>query len=224
MGVPAEIEGGAGHLKKLRKWLTSPPSATTKMTLHQVGDPPLVLGTWRRDELVAALADVIYERMSEAFAEDDRPETTFVLVFEADEPPALAAPKFNFRKRAPPIDVDNAGQIARMLDGSEKGSIMVAQGSALAVARLFVSAQQQSQEALIRALTIVTDRMEAAEERAARYRDERDDAMEMALQRRVEEADTENAAPRELTEAQKKVLELGERAITLAMMRWGQGQ
>jgi hypothetical protein len=221
MGVPAEIEGGAGHLKKLRKWLTSPPSATTKMTLHQVGSPAL-LGTWRRDELVDALADVIYERMSDAFLEDERPETTFVLVFEADEPPALAAPKFNFRKRAPPIDVDNAGQIARMLDGSEKGSIMVAQGSALAVARLFVSAQQQSQEALIRALTIVTDRMEAAEERAARYRDERDEAMEMAMQRREVESDAE-AAPRELTEAQKKVLELGERAITLAMMRWGQG-
>jgi hypothetical protein len=221
MGVPAEIEGGAGHLKKLRKWLTSPPSATTKMTLHQVGSPAL-LGTWRRDELVDALADVIYERMSDAFLEDERPETTFVLVFEADEPPALAAPKFNFRKRAPPIDVDNAGQIARMLDGSEKGSIMVAQGSALAVARLFVSAQQQSQEALIRALTIVTDRMEAAEERAARYRDERDEAMEMAMAQRREESDAE-ATPRELTEAQRKVIELGERAITLAMMRWGQG-
>lgn len=223
MGVRAEIEGSAGHLSKLKRYLAKPPAGTVKLTLAQVGDPPITLGTWKGDELVPALAEVLYERMSDTFLEDERSETTFVLVFEAEEPPILASPRFNFRKRAPPIDVDGAGAIARMLDGSDKGSTMVAQGAALAVARLFVSAQQQSQEALIKALNIVTERMDAAEERAQRYRDERDEAYELAMTAmRRGDGDDGEPVPRELTEAQKKVLELGEKALTLAMIKWGQ--
>jgi hypothetical protein len=224
MGVPADIEGSAGHLSKLRRHLAKPPSATVKLTLAQVGDPPITLGTWKREELVPALAEVIYGHMTEAFNEDDRAESTFVLVFEAEEGPPLATPKWNIRRRALPIDVDGAGHIARMLDGSDKGSTMVAQGAALAVARLFVSAQQQSQEALIKALNIVTERMDAAEERAQRYREERDEAYELAMtaMRRGEGETDGDPVPRELTEAQKKVLELGEKALTLAMIKWGQ--
>jgi hypothetical protein len=203
--------------RRLQRMLEKPPSGTARMTAHVVGDPPLPFGEWRTDELVPALATVLLERMTDMHEDAGAAETKFVFTFLDDDGRCLQPRKFELRSRAMYSDDPTAAMVTQ-LDGSDRASTQLAQGTALALARLFMTGQQQATASLCQALDRLSDRLARADERGDDLRDQRDELVELVTTLRTAQADVvEKGEP--MSEAQQKFFELCSTYLPVALSK-----
>ena len=221
-GVDGRIEGQNGRLLRIRDMLAKPPSDTSLLVGHQLGDgPPTPIGEWPRRELVPALADDLDALLQQLHEDSERHETIFQFVFLG--PPSEQFPngrslrvrKFNMRSS---LNIDVGAGIAAEMNGTDRASNILAQQVALQVARMHLAGIQQNQEMFFRVIDMLTDRNVSSTREADDARSQFHELRELVVDMREAQAEA-TTPPENMSEAQKQFWELAQKSLPMVVAR-----
>lgn len=198
MGVDNAIEGNS-RLSRCIALVSKPPANAIKLVLHVVSDPPLQLGEWSREELNTSLAHEIDSMMSEHHDDAGVADSKFSASYVADDGRVVKVKTFAIRTRRG-ITANDAEGLASAMDGSLQATNTLVQQTALAMVRMYLTAQQAQMQSQLQWAQLMVQQATASERRAEEARE---------LSHQIREAYAELQSREEaLTPAQEKFYEV----------------
>lgn len=202
MGVDNAIEGNS-RLSRCISFVSKPPAAAEKLVLHVVSDPAIQLGEWSKEEWNTSLGHEIDAMMSEYHDDSGTSDSKFSASYNNADGRILRVKTFTARTRTRReiTPGDDAAGLASAMDGSMQATNTLVQQTALAMVRMYLTAQQAQMQAQIQITQLMVQQATSSERRAEEARE---------LSHQIREAFTELQSKQDecLTPAQEKFYEV----------------
>lgn len=203
------------RLSRCIQFCVAPPTNADRLVLHVVGDPPIQLGEWMRGECNSMLGHELESLMADHHEDAGVADSKFAAQYLTAEGRPIKVKTFTARTR-PEITSDDAAGLAASLDGSDRATSQLAQQTALAMVKLFLSAQQAQTQSFVQLMKALSERVVDADSRTDQARE---DLHEM--RRLLVEMQSDAPLPEEMSPAQKQFFDLANKALPLIVSKMG---
>lgn len=199
MGVDNAIEGNS-RLSRCIAFVSRPPANAVKLVLHVVSDPPIQLGEWTREQWNTSLGHELDSMMSEHHEDCGAADSKFSASYACEDGRVIKVKTFTSRSRRG-ITANDAEGLASAMDGSMQATNTLVQQTALAMVRMYLTAQQAQMQAQIQITQMMVQQATSSERRA-------EEARELSHQIREAFAELQSKQEEALTPAQEKFYEV----------------
>jgi signal transduction histidine kinase len=173
--------------------------------LHVVSDPPVQLGEWDRNEWNPNLGHELDALMSEHHDDSGHCDSKFSASYLTDEGRIIRTKTFTARSRPREITASDAAGLAAAMDGSLQATNTLVQQTALAMVRMYLTAQQAQTQAQIQITQMMVQQAQASEKRVDQAREIAHELKEALLEMQSSQS--------ELSPAQEKFFEVMTMAV-----------
>lgn len=200
----------------LKGWLAKPPLRCAMLVLVAVGDPPITIAEWQRDEIIPALALDICSRIDEHGEEQGTSCVKFTLTYCTENREPITTKTLQYRRSG---TSDESLELARAIEarGSPEAVTSLFAQAFEAHTRMYLTAHQAQMQQSFQ----LNDRLIAMQDRLMDLLTaERERTQELHREVMQQAADLLGAAQQteqdgELTEMQRKGVEMLERLLPL---------